>query len=449
MYYPGDIFERFFDNKEGYFKNELARLVINPTHFEDIKNNIIVEPASLPMICEPNKWSDDFCGGYLDNELREEGIISGSLYHGHEMFNKNKLYETINYMSSIKFKINEDLLNYLENEGNYLIEEKEDKSEELQKLTTLQIAKTYINTPFYLPLQADWRGRIYTKPFFITYQGNDLSLSLLEFWEGEVLTPSGLDSLYIYGANNYNQSNISKDTYSNRIKWVKDNINNILKMDKEFILKAENKIIFIVFCLIIRQLQKDTNYKVKLPVFLDATCSGIQHLAAIMRDFKLASEVNLITPNDSKGVSDIYNKLRIPINEEIRKYGKENPKYSILELVDLKRSDLKLPIMTKTYNVTQLGIKNQLASILTKTKSGRSVIYHAPSIIKNKFIELSNIELLKIAEIINKTIFKEYPSLYIIYSYFIDMAKLMNKLELPIIWFTPSGLEITQKYYTA
>jgi hypothetical protein len=446
---PNDIFERVFDAKEGYLKNEPARLIINGVHLEEIKNNLVIEPASLPMICEPNKWSEEEFGGYLDNELREDGLITGSIYHGHEMFNKDKLYNSINLMSSIKFCINKDLLNYLENEGSYLIEEKGDNTEELQKFTTLQVAKTYENTPFYLPLQADWRGRIYTKPFYITYQGGDLSLALLEFNEGETLTKSGLDSLYIYGANNYNQSNISKDTYPNRIKWVKNNLDNILKMDKDFILKAENKLVFTAFCLVMKQLQIDPNYKVKLSVWLDCTNSGIQHLAAIMKDVQLAKEVNLVAQDDNTKVSDIYNSLRMPINEEIRKYGKDNPKYSNLEFVDLKRKDLKTPIMTKTYAVTQLGIKNQLASNFTKTKAGKSEYYLVSSINKNKTIKLSNKELMKIAQIINNTIFKEYPALNQIYTYFINLAKLMNKLELPIIWLTPTGLELIQKYYTS
>jgi DNA-directed RNA polymerase len=34
-----------------------------------------------------------------------------------------------------------------------------------------------------------------------------------------------------------------------------------------------------------------------------------------------------------------------------------------------------------------------------------------------------------------------------IYKYFINMTKLFNKLEIPVIWLTPSGLEIVQKYY--
>jgi DNA-directed RNA polymerase, mitochondrial len=399
------------------------------------------------MIYEPEKWSDDTFGGYLNNKLLNEGLITGSAYHGHEMHNKDNLYKAVNYMSAVKFGINNDLFNYLNNEGIFLIKELKDKSEELQRITTLQIAETYSNIPFYLPLQCDWRGRIYTNPFFITYQGGDLSTSLLEFWDGHFLTKSGLDSLYIYGANNYNESNISKDTYPNRIKWVKNNMENILKMEPDFILKAENKFVFTAFCLTIRELNKNPNYLVKLPVWLDATCSGIQILAAILRDLQLAKEVNLIPQDDSKGPSDIYNSLREPINDLIREEGKNNKIYGNLEFVDLTRNDIKTPIMTKTYNVTKIGVKDQLASRFTKFKEGRSIFYKLPSIIKGETVSISNLELCKIAEIIHKAIFKVYPSLEFIYKYFINMTKLFNKLEIPVIWLTPSGLEIVQKYY--
>jgi len=53
--FPTDIFEKEFDQVEGFLKSEHTRLIINPNHFESIKNNLIVDPASLPMISEPNK----------------------------------------------------------------------------------------------------------------------------------------------------------------------------------------------------------------------------------------------------------------------------------------------------------------------------------------------------------------------------------------------------------
>lgn len=62
---------------------------------------------------------------------------------------------------------------------------------------------------FYLNTHADWRKNLY-KIILISYQGGDLSSALLNFWEGEPLTESGKSFLYIYGANIYNENNISK-----------------------------------------------------------------------------------------------------------------------------------------------------------------------------------------------------------------------------------------------
>ena len=45
----------------------------------------------------------------------------------------------------------------------------------------------------------------------------------------------------------------------------------------------------------------------------------------------------------------------------------------------------------------------------------------------------------KIAEIIYDTIFKEYPTLSFIYNYFIEMSRLLAKLDLPVNWVTPNG----------
>lgn len=80
-------------------------------------------------------------------------------------------------------------------------------------------------------------------------------------------------------------------------------------MNKDFMLKAENKFCFAAFCLVIRELNLNPNYEVKLPVFLDATCSGIQHLAALIKDCSLASEVNLLSKEGYNVPADIYESM--------------------------------------------------------------------------------------------------------------------------------------------
>jgi DNA-directed RNA polymerase len=102
--------------------------------------------------------------------------------------------------------------------------------------------------------------------------------------------------------------------------------------------------------------------------------------------------------------------------------------------------------MTKVYNVSILGIKDQLISEFKKVNLGEKTIrYEAPGI-NGARVLLNNSEVLKIASIINSTIFNEFPSLKIIYDYFLSIVRLMVKLGIPLIWFTPSGLQITQSY---
>ena len=464
--YPVELFERSFNDYEGYQKKEPAHLIFNPIFHNKIKNSLIIDPYTIPMVCEPKEWDDNNKGGYFLNMegIIKDDLITGSKQHNHELLNKHNLYSSINLMSKVKFKINSNLLNFLENEGKFLINYKEmNSSEKLYFTSTIEIAKTFLNKIIYFPLQCDWRGRIYTKPFYIDYQGNDLSLSLLEFYNGEVLNKKGLDSLYIYGASVYNENNISKDSFEYRIKWVEENMINILEMKPEFMIKANDMFSFVAFCLTMKELNKDSNYLVKLPIWLDATCSGIQHLTAIIRDINLANHVNLIEQNEYSKPADLYNQIKEPLNSLIREEGmKENSSYPNLKNIELTRKIIKVLVMIKPYDAKILGMKENLENVLPKiTKKGedteisintkyikKEIFWLAPSIIKGENIELNYLDLYKIAEIIYNSLFKFYPSLSLIYNYFKNWSKLLNKFGLPVIWITPAGTALSQSYNT-
>jgi len=305
------------------------------------------------MICQPNNWSEDSFGGFLDNVKKEVDIITGSLSHSHLVENKASLFKSINYLNSIKFSINKALLDYLNNDGKFLLDF---IKEDTHRIITLKIAESFSNIPFYLNVHADWRGRIYTQSFFITYQGGDLSSALLNFWDGSPLTKLGWLNLYIHGANNHNESNISKESFENRIKWVKKNYDKIINLDTSLILSAEKPFIFLAFCLNMKELHINPFANIYTPVFLDATCSGIQHLSALLLDLELGISVNLSPYNQEDGPNDIYSDLIEPINKAINNYGENNPKYDSLSLIELNRKIIKTSIMTKVYNVSQYGI---------------------------------------------------------------------------------------------
>lgn len=195
-------------------------------------------------------------------------------------------------------------------------------------------------------------------------------------------------------------------------------------------IKADSKFIFTAFCLAMRQLDKDSKSIIKLPIFLDATCSGIQHLAGLIKDFELGSRVNLIPHSDSDPVGDIYSDIMGPINNEINKFGEENIRYNNLSKVKFTRSLLKISIMTKVYNVTNYGISEQLISQLEKVSKDSMTLYKTPT--KNGYINLNREEIFQIAQIINEQVFILFPSLKNIYNYLLNIARLMIKLNIPL-----------------
>ena len=306
----------------------------------------------------------------------------------------------------------------------------------------MSIAKAFsdLKIPFYLSHMADWRGRIYTHSFFISYQSGDFSNSLINFYEGEKITKDGMDYLYIYGANCYNENNMSKNSFKDRIMWVKTNFNKIINLDTDFILKAESLFLFTSFCLVMRDIHLHNKDIVYFPVFLDATCSGIQHLSGLIKDCKIGKKVNLKEQTDEDKVEDIYSELIEPINKAINTYNKKDIDYIKFKDIKLSREHVKKPIMTKNYNVSVIGIADQLRSSFKKCGN----LYLVPT--KDSFVSLNYYEVFALAQIIEEQIFKSLPSLKIIYDYFKNIIKFHSLFNIPVIWITPSGIKITQFY---
>jgi len=161
------------------------------------------------MICPPNDRSDTEYGGYLNNKFIKNSLVSGSQHHKHAMYNKDVVFSTVNSLSKIGFKINLDLLNFIINTKEQSLLDEVFKNN-LSNLITFSIAKTYSNHSFFLPVYVDWRGRIYVYSHYLSYQGNDFSVSLLELNEGDILTSAGLKDFYIYGAKAYNDNGVNK-----------------------------------------------------------------------------------------------------------------------------------------------------------------------------------------------------------------------------------------------
>jgi len=127
---------------------------------------------------------------------------------------------------------------------------------------------------------------------YLNYQGSELAKSLLLFSKGEKVYKTDIESinfLKIFGANCFGNK-LDKASFLDRIKWVEDNIENIKKFDNGILIsKSENKLLFISFCFefnnYLNSLRENLPYFIThLPVQLDASCNGFQHLTFLIGD---------------------------------------------------------------------------------------------------------------------------------------------------------------------
>lgn len=72
--------------------------------------------------------------------------------------------------------------------------------------------------------------------------------------------------------------------------------------NSKLISEAENKLLFIAFCFEFKKLNEaicnNKEYFIThLPIQLDASCNGFQHLSLLLQDITLANQVNLSKKN--------------------------------------------------------------------------------------------------------------------------------------------------------
>lgn len=86
-----------------------------------------------------------------------------------------------------------------------------------------------------------------------------------------------------------------------------------------------------------------------------------------MQDLELGIQVNLASYDKNKKPKDIYSEILEPVNNAINRYGEENElEYGSLVFVKIIRKIMKIIAMTKVYNVTKYGIREQILSKLNK-----------------------------------------------------------------------------------
>lgn len=182
--------------------------------------------------------------------------------------------------------------------------------------TILGLALFYKNySDIYFPVRLDQRGRLYCNPSFLNYQSNELSKALLLFSNPGVLHKIDMSSikyLKVYRANCYGGT-LSKSSISSKIQWVDNHLEDIVNYDNDILLsKAKDKLLFLSFCIEFKRFYKTfyntiLKFHIHLPIQLNATCNGFQHMALLSNEGTLLKKLNLISSNKDKKDSYNYN----------------------------------------------------------------------------------------------------------------------------------------------
>lgn len=484
-------------------KNKRENLLIpHPNLVQYLDDNITLNhlPLKIPMIVKPklhSKFTDskgnckEILGGYLlnDEEVTEALIIPNwELRKGTDINKKNVIYAMVNNLNSVGFKINQDLLEFINLYGDkldLLLKEIDIKNEK-KKLTKserseiesyisklnlqeniLGLAKVFSNvSEFFLPVRLDFRGRVNCISQYLNYQSTELAKALLLFSKPEKLLKTDVESLNYfksYGANCFGNK-LDKKSWEDRCKWVNDNEYDIINYTNcKLISQAENKLLFTTFCIEYnRWIAAYNNHEISyfetyLPIQLDATCNGYQHLSLLISDVELAKELNLTKSSKKDVPKDFYGFLGLKLIELFKQKLKSSKLshedlncYKRLSNMLILRSTIKKVIMTIPYNVSSYQMINYLKEhfIMIDNKFtgayGMNFRYkHDPNVI------LCSKDFSLIASGLQEVLQQNFPKLRFLIMYLKTIAKIFTALDLIISWGTTSGILVNQSYISS
>jgi DNA-directed RNA polymerase len=237
---------------------------------------------------------------------------------------------------------------------------------------------------FYQEVSCDYRGRIYYAESFLEFQGSDLSRSLFLFNNEEKVTPEGFKWMLIHAANSYNASynidqlkdidwlstdyvdylkeegletiSVDKMTLEDREAWAKKNLKFIISCanDLKVIHDSEKPYAFLAACIdITKCLNSKGDYYSRLPIPIDGSNNGWQHLAAMSKDKQAGELVSLVPTKIQK---DFYvavaKELIITMPDWFASKG--------MPMKDIRKGIAKRGSMTRAYSAGKKRISKNM-----------------------------------------------------------------------------------------
>lgn len=311
-------------------------------------------------------------------------------------------------------------------------------------LSKIEIAESLRNQPaIYFPHFMDFRGRFYPMSQDLNPQGDDIAKSLLQFSKGLPLGKRGLRWLAIRLANSYGQDKL---TFDERIEWVHDHLDLIFDsavnpLDGERFWAAtkpngdavaDEPWGFLATCREFYEAWHSPDpeqFLSHLPIPLDGTCNGLQHLSMMGLDPVGAKATNCSADPQRY---DLYSEVAEVVDRLVKSdaaEGLEEAHHWIIRGVD--RGVVKRAVMTTPYGVTPRGIQDQLLS--------DGIVGDMPGLQGPNAAYMRD----KIIQALSTTVHSAKE----IMAYFQSVALALAEEERPLRWRTPADMIVTQSYY--
>jgi DNA-directed RNA polymerase len=334
----------------------------------------LFRPIYVPMIVEPRPWSSLSQGGYLTIPMNLYKRQTGK--NAQQRLQKADLsavYAAVNALQNTPCRINQAVFR-LQQEAwaaglPFFDLKREDQRPGLEKTMAFrfgQAVRLSSDGTFYFPWQVDHRGRAYPVPQLMNPQSDHIGRALIEFADGKPLGKNrGVYWLAIRLANCY--WNGKKVSFKTLRAWVQKNeaeildfAANPLRMHR-FWVEADEPWLFLAACLEWARYKAEGPDMIShLPISMDGSCNGYQHLSAMGLDPIGGRATNLTGSEDPEDiyqwVSDLVcRRMEVEITRK-----RPNAEIARQLLPIMHRALAKNATMTTPYGVTLRTIYEKL-----------------------------------------------------------------------------------------
>lgn len=318
-------------------------------------------------------------------------------------------------------------------------------SKRLLVLRAVALAKKFDRyEKIYFPHQMDSRGRLYPVPTFLNPQGPDFVKAILEFAEGKPIdTEEQACWLAIAGANAYG---FDKATLQERVDWTVQNRELIMSCAADPLTdlrwtEASEPFQFLRFCFEWSEFDAyGYGFISHLPTCVDATCSGLQHFSAMLRDPIGGKAVNLTGHPERQ---DIYQIVADRAVESFATHlnGPNHEEAQAAMELGLGRKDVKRSVMVVPYSGTfHACMKYTRDALADREKDGETHPWTGGD--DKAFIGFVS---KAVWDAISDTVVAARGAM----KWLGEVASLSSKSKkpLPMVWYTPDGFPVQQARY--